>query len=250
MKLINLPLSAYRRIRWIIFSRLNNLKNYSKYIYDCINNKSDFCPPKLGIKRKNLGHGDGMWTICSSKIRVKQPIVYSFGVGDDISFDLDMINQYSATVYAFDPTPISNSWVKKQNLPSQFKFFNIGISSIDGVANFSLPSHHSVSFVQEYSGNVKQSVQCPVSTWKTITNKFNHTSIDIVKIDIEGGEYDIIDDILESPVRVEQLLVEFHHRFYPEGIQKTRNIVKKITDSGYMLFNVSIKGLEYSFVKK
>ena len=37
--------------------------------------------------------------------------------------------------------------------------------------------------------------------------------IDILKMDIEGAEYDVIDDIINSPVPIAQVLIEFHHRF-------------------------------------
>jgi len=36
-------------------------------------------------------------------------VVYSLGIGEDISFDLALIEKYGARVHAFDPTPKVNA---------------------------------------------------------------------------------------------------------------------------------------------
>ena len=42
-------------------------------------------------------------------------IVYSAGVGNDISFDIAVLSDYSnCKIFAFDPTPQSIEWVNKQ----------------------------------------------------------------------------------------------------------------------------------------
>jgi hypothetical protein len=60
-----------------------------------------------------LGTVYGGWTICLDGIS-ESSIVYSFGVGEDASFDLAVIERYGAEVHAFDPTPSSIDWVNKQ----------------------------------------------------------------------------------------------------------------------------------------
>ena len=50
-------------------------------------------------------------------------IVYSFGIGADISFDEAIIKNHNCTVYGFDPTPKSIDWIKnKKNIPEKFIF--------------------------------------------------------------------------------------------------------------------------------
>ena len=63
--------------------------------------------------------------------------VLSFGVGEEISFDLALIENFGLTVYAFDPTPPSIAWVRKEKLPPNFRFFDFGIANHDGTAKFS-----------------------------------------------------------------------------------------------------------------
>lgn len=41
--------------------------------------------------------------------------------------------------------------------------------------------------------------------------ELSHSVIDILKIDIEGSEYDVIEDLINSKIRPKELLNEFHH---------------------------------------
>ena len=38
-----------------------------------------------------------------------------------------------------------------------------------------------------------------------------HDHLDVLKMDIEGAEYAVLDDMLQSDILPDQLLVEFHH---------------------------------------
>jgi hypothetical protein len=76
-----------------------------------------------------------------------------------------------------------------------------------------------------------------------------HRSIDVLKMDIEGAEYDVISDLLSSRVQVDQLLVEFHHRWPEIGLLKTRNTVDQLNSAGFRIFDISPSGEEFSFKK-
>ena len=78
--------------------------------------------------------------------------------------------------------------------------------------------------------------------------ELNHTYIDLLKMDIEGSEYSVINDILASNVRPKQMLVEFHHRFQNIGINETKKALEIMKKMGYKLFFVSQSGEEFSFI--
>src|ERR1035437_9343649 len=82
----------------------------------------------------------GSWIICPDRT-VVGGVVYSFGVGEDISWDLAMIERFGVTVHAFDPTPRSIQWVKRQKLPDKFILHEYGIADYDGVARFYPPEN-------------------------------------------------------------------------------------------------------------
>ena len=65
-----------------------------------------------------------------------------------------------------------------------------------------------------------------------------HDRIDLLKIDIEGAEYDVLDHLLSHKLRVKQVLVEFHHNILP-GIPRSKSIryILKMIKAGYKLLN-------------
>jgi len=78
--------------------------------------------------------------------------------------------------------------------------------------------------------------------------KLGHERIDLLKIDVEGAEYGILDslnDVAELPA---QLLVEFHHRFPGIGKQRTVDCIDNLRKLGYRIFSVSETGREVGFL--
>ena len=63
-------------------------------------------------------------------------IVYSLGVGDDIAFDLSIIEGFGAEVHAFDPTPSSIEMLSAADLPDRFHFHPWAITAEDGTLKF------------------------------------------------------------------------------------------------------------------
>ena len=80
--------------------------------------------------------------------------------------------------------------------------------------------------------------------------ELGHSNIDILKMDIEGAEYTVIDDIINSGIRPLQILIEFHHKFPDVGVNISKEYINKIRNIGYHLFSVSKTGEEYGFIKK
>jgi FkbM family methyltransferase len=197
-------------------------------------------------------HGSdyGGWTICPSPI-TKDSVVYSLGVGDDISFDLSMIGKYGVNVYAFDPTPKSIRWVRLQRLPKEFHFYEYAVLDYDGTAKFYPPDDPNwVSYTisaHQYA-TTHHSIEAPTRRLGSIMRELGHRRIDILKMDIEGSEYAVIKDMLQNGLEVSQLLVEFHHRFKDIGIWQTKRAIKLLQRHGYKIFSLSSRGDEISFI--
>jgi EAL domain-containing protein (putative c-di-GMP-specific phosphodiesterase class I) len=69
-------------------------------------------------------------------------------------------------------------------------------------------------------------------------------------MDIEGAEYDVLETLLNSNIRVNQILVEIHERFFPNGIQRTKSLLKAFYKAGYGIFAVSNTLEEISFIRR
>ena len=188
--------------------------------------------------------GYGSWTICPDLITSKS-IVYSVGIGDDISFEISLIRSFGLpVVFAFDPTPTSISWLSRQRVPDEFRLLPYAISDYDGTAPF-FP-HDNPDFVahsliaREATG--AQAVEVQVRTLPTL----------LAELDIEGAEYAVIDNLVSQRVEVHQLLVEFHHldRFTP-GMSPahTKDAIQKLNRAGFKAFHITPSGQEYSFIK-
>jgi len=207
---------------------------------------------QIRIRSERYGSWDyGSWTIAAGTLDANS-IVYSAGVGEDVSFDLDLIGAYNLTVHAFDPTPRSIEWIKKQQFPEQFIFHPVGIAGFDGTATFHPPkdsSHVSYSLIPHEQQAVSEAVESPVRRLGSVMKELGHEHIDLLKIDIEGAEYDVIQDLIDQELPVRQLLIEFHHRFPEIGVQKTRQAIAVLNSVGYRIFFVSYMGGEISFLK-
>ncbi len=203
---------------------------------------------KITINVKTERHGSvyGGWDIIKQSL-TKNSIVYSVGIGEDISFDLSVIEKYGCVVHGFDPTPRVASWLSEQNLPNLFKFYPIGLSDFDGILTFYSPENEKHISHKIFPEQHSKPVEVPCNKIKSIMASLHHSHIDLLKIDIEGFEYAVLEDLLKEDIRPLQLLVEFHH-FFPEiGNAKTEDAIRLLEQNGYRLFHVSDSFCEYSF---
>jgi FkbM family methyltransferase len=162
------------------------------------------------------------------------PVVYSLGVGEDVSFDVALIKRFGCTVHAFDPTPKVQSWIASQSLPSEFRFHQVGVADFDGETDFYLPPRadfisHSLIRARQYSDH---SIRVRVAKLSTLMRQNGDSRIDILKMDIEGAEYSVLADLIKDNIEVTQIVVEFHHRLSGFGAAKTKDIIAMLSEYG------------------
>jgi len=205
--------------------------------------------PELSIATKRIGSPYGGWIVAAEALgNARNPVVLSFGLGDDISFDEEMIRNYGACVYGFDPTPASLSWIAAHGKPSNMQVFPIGIAAFDGEQKFSLSKRETRgNFSSRETAGI--TVGCKVMRYRSILANLELQHVDVLKLDVEGSEYDVIPDIITSPIQPVQLLVEFHHRIHNIHVADTRRSIKVIKQAGFSLFAVSPGGQELSFIR-
>ena len=197
----------------------------------------------------------GDWSI-STKDLLPGGIVYSIGVGDDIDFDLALIRQYGVEVHAFDPTPASVAWLEEKQPSPKFHFHPWAVTGVDGSITLyprarrdGTASDIMYTMVPE-AGSLKDGVKVPAFSIPTLMNRLGHDHVDLLKIDIEGAEYEVLDTLIASAIRPEQILVEFHHRFPSIDKSMTADTVARLRMIGYSVFAVSATGREISLVRR
>ena len=200
-----------------------------------------FAPPRAQLQRgvERLGSDYGGYFLDASLIR-PDSIIYSLGIGEDISFDLALIIRFGVNVEAFDPTPGVRKWLAAQSLPPEFHFHAVGIASHDGEESFHLPPRknwisHSVIRARQFG---KEVVRLPVMRLSTAMKLHGHDRIDLLKMDIEGAEYAVIEEIVQENIPVRQMLIEFHHRLSSVGTAKTRKALALLQERGMGIAHV------------
>ena len=202
-----------------------------------------FCSKRF--KKLTLGTAGDKWTIVDNGLMER---VYSGGVGHDISFELDLVKKFNSDVYLFDPSPTGILTIKRFESIKNIKFFDFGLSKIDGYERFYTPKDIlEGSFSIDPSAGRGDFFEFKVRRLSTLANEYNHFYIDVIKLDIEGSEYGVIDDILESDIVVRQICLEFHHFFKNGSRFRTLCTIVKLYINGYII--VHKNGSEYTFLK-
>jgi FkbM family methyltransferase len=205
--------------------------------------------PDIDAATETIGNAYGSHTVLRDGLDARS-IVYSVGVGEDVSFDLGLIDRYGCLVHAFDPTERSIAWARANVDHLLWKLHPIGIAASDGEAEFTSPANKAhVSFFRatEESAGSQDTVRLTVRSLPSIMQELSHDRIDLLKMDIEGFEYEVLQSLLDGPIRPAQIAVEFHHRMYGYAPAATNDAVTALRQNGYVLFHVSDTGREYSF---
>lgn len=220
-----------------------------KYFIKVLLRKEIISKVQVNVPVRWYGNKDAGFYVYSKNLN-SDSVVYSFGVGEDILFDLQLISIYHCAVFGFDPTPKSVEFIQRNKSPNLYHFIPVAIYKHDGKINFELPENpNHVSCTVSNDSNKKNIIEVPCKKFTTIVEELAHTKIDILKMDIEGAEYDVIEEILESEIQIDQILLEFHHRFARIGLIKTKEAIKKLNNHGYKIAAISDSREEYTFIK-
>lgn len=182
-------------------------------------------------------------------------VVYSLGIGQDTTFDTAIIEKYGVTVHGFDPTPAAAEHVERCRREStlfaeKFSFSPVGLWDSDRVLQFYEPKTR--GWVGSYSAlnlqGTNKSIDVPCKTLVTLMQERHHNHVDLLKMDIEGAEYRVLDTILAEKIQIHWLCVEFDQ---PVPIRTTERAIRRLGDAGFVLrhvdqWNFTFENLRYA----
>tara|TARA_A100001015_G_scaffold296083_1_gene375854 strand:- start:1212 stop:1907 length:696 start_codon:yes stop_codon:yes gene_type:complete len=207
--------------------------------------------PSINIKTIYLGSSYGGWHVVSDYLN-SESIIYSLGIGKDITFDEECIKLFNCKIYAFDPTEATMEFLKVKKVNPNFKFFPYAISNENKLANFYPPRQNDyVSHTLEtdiHASSTRPVKKVQVKTLSTIMKELGHMKIDVLKCDIEGTEYKVLDSILKDNIYIKQLCIEFHHQFEKYSRFKTKKMIKQLEHNNYRLVQVK-SNTDFLFLK-
>lgn len=191
-----------------------------------------------------LGSDYGGWTVPVDLVRPGS-LCYTAGAGTDITFDVALL-EFGCTVHAFDPTPSSIEHVRTQRLDTTpaFHFHPWAIWTRDGELRLYAPQIGDSNYSAADLQRTGRGIVVPCRSLTSIASELGHERIDLLKLDIEGAEYEVLGALLASDLRPRVLAVEFH---------KTPSIRPMVTTSralradGYV--PVALRGFDVTFVR-
>jgi FkbM family methyltransferase len=199
---------------------------------------------------RTLGAPDSIckWTIAPNGLGAKS-IVYSGGIGSDITFEHALVQQFGCDVVLMDPSPTGlKTMALPENKIPQFHFFPVALAGHEGALSLGPPLDPTGDSWFARTGS-NGTVQVPCTDLPALMKKNRHQQIDLLKLDIEGSEYEVIDQLIAQRLPVKQICVEFHHGILP-GIRRSQTIraMIKLMARGYKLVDQS--GANHTFVNR
>jgi FkbM family methyltransferase len=200
------------------------LRNKARFAVDQI-----FCSSSTDVQR--VGDVHSGWVI---KKGLAPSVIYCAGVGQGISFELELAKSSRRPILLFDPSPRGVETMAEVDARN-IEFVPVGLAAKAGVIEFSLTRQDGeVSCSVSDNGFGKVSFDC----WDlaTVMSRNGDAAIDLLKMDIEGFEYEIIDQFLDQGIPVRQLCVEFHPWLAPgRTFGRTLKTILKLYRAGYRI---------------
>ena len=225
---------------------------------------------------ESLGTNYGGWSIPKDANLNNNSIIYSGGVGEDMSFDLKLEDKYKCKIFLIDPTQRAIKHYEEVK-----EFYNTKINNFTGniqadylyniidlhpdFDNYTYinkglykeksklkfykqtnPNYVSQSLVNNMYGNDYDEVE--VDSIKNIMKTYNHSKIDLLKLDIEGSEIDVLNQMLDDEIYPKYLCIEFDLLLKNKDPNKlTQKLVKRLQENNYKI--LENKNLNVTFEK-
>lgn len=147
-------------------------------------------------------------------------VVFDMG-GYEGQWASDIFSKYKCSVFVFEPykdyaNNIRNRFVKNSNI----KVFDFGLGKEDKITT--LYSNDDGSSVFKKTG---VSFEISITKASSFIKNEKISKIDLMKVNIEGGEYDLLEELIDSGMigSIKNLQVQFHD-FVPDAYTRMKKI--------------------------
>jgi FkbM family methyltransferase len=201
-------------------------------------NLEEYCHKKEKGEKCDMGN----MPICLDDIPKTNCVVYDFGIRNEPDFGVILAQPpFNCQVHAFDPSPITREWFEQnhelKNLPN-YHLYYYGGGAHDEEIILREYDWGQVSIYQ-YPSSVVNGNDCyvdgphvdkcrfhkfgdqkqhklPVRSVESIMKELGHEQISILKLDVEGSEYRMLETLIRSGTcqKIVQLTLEWHHFGY------------------------------------
>lgn len=186
-----------------------------------------------------LGDDYGGWVVPQSLLG-KDAVVYCVGCGENISFDLALIANFGCTVNGLDPTPRAVEYVRRAaGDEPRYRFECLGLWDVSTNLRFYAPkdpSHVSHSLLNLQ--HTDTFIEVPVARLSQVLERHGQHQVTLLKLDIEGAEYKVLQSVLDDAIPVAIVCVEFdefHHPIDRHYRSRIRAALLQLRNRGYTI---------------
>lgn len=182
------------------------------------------------VNERRIGtHGDGGKYICDiaslKTPRKERCVIYSFGSAGQDDFERALAELTTCQIHIFDPTPGIKHDMELRVKAYGANFYSIGL----GGASHEINLKGVWEAVHQYDLNIMSLPE--------IMDELNHTKIDILKVDIEGSEFDAFGTALNGcKLNIDLVLIEVHV-VGTEAMRKIFNLIASFEECGYRMYH-------------
>lgn len=220
-----------------------------------------------------VGSSYGGWWLCPSLLG-QGSYALCCGAGEDISFDAALNSRFGMRVICVDPTPRAVKHVERvleaarsggareSGLPEseflagfdaeRFSFVPHAVWSCERTLRFYEPQNQ--QHVSHSAVNLQRTdryIEVPAETPAKIVSRFGTTTVALVKLDVEGSEYEVLRSMLDARLLPEQILLEFdefHHPLSWSYPVRVIDWIRRLAAQQYRL--VHVEGSNFLFLRQ
>jgi len=179
----------------------------------------------------DVGTSYGGWTIPGQLIDDSW-LCYCIGAGGDVSFDLALIDRYVATVRSIEPVAeYVEEAMRAAAGRDRFSAYQAAIATADGPIRMQVthdPGSRSLSAVGLY--DTDRYIEVPGRTLESLMTELGDDHIDLLKLDIEGSEYDVVPALDLRALGVGVFATQLHHT---ASVRAARSLIEQVRSQGY-----------------
>ena len=156
----------------------------------------------------------------------KDSVVFDLG-GYKGDFAENIYKKYAPNIYIFEPVKSFYSIIKKKfETIEKVKPYHYGLADVDKQLHISLTDDGSSVFIKES----KKTETIQLKSLVEFVKNNNINIVDLIKINIEGGEYDVLESLLEENMitRFKNIQVQFHDFIIENATERMENIQKQL----------------------
>ena len=160
---------------------------------------------------------------------------YCVGAGGDVAFDLELVDA-GAEVRCFEPVIEFVEHARNEGEGvERFTVDQVAVTARNGSLRMQVNSHpgaKSVSSSGLFASGAGGWIEVPGKTLPTLMEQYGDDRIDLLKLDVEGGEYDLLESIDLSELGVRVFAVQLHHT---GSVTRAKDLIERLGRQGFEL---------------